>query len=55
MRAPWYLKVHPMGRVPAFEDGGQIIFESGAIVRMSKPDMAMVALCPKPLHPDLVY
>ena len=33
MRAPEYLKVHPMGRVPALEDGEQTIFESGAIVQ----------------------
>ena len=32
MRSPDYLKVHPMGRVPALEDGDVIIFESGAIV-----------------------
>ena len=32
MRAPSYLKVHPMGRVPALEDGDIKIFESGAIV-----------------------
>lgn len=32
MRAPDYLKIHPMGRVPALEDGEVTIFESGAIV-----------------------
>lgn len=32
MRAPEYLKVHPMGRVPTLEDGEVRIFESGAIV-----------------------
>ena len=32
MRSPEYLKVHPMGRVPALEDGEVKIFESGAIV-----------------------
>jgi glutathione S-transferase len=32
MRAPAYLAVHPMGRVPALEDGEVTIFESGAIV-----------------------
>jgi len=31
MREPDYLKVHPMGRVPALEDGAVTIFESGAI------------------------
>jgi glutathione S-transferase len=32
MRAPEYLQKHPMGRVPAVEDGDVTIFESGAIV-----------------------
>jgi glutathione S-transferase len=32
MRSPEYRKVHPMGRVPALEDGDVTIFESGAIV-----------------------
>lgn len=33
MREPDYLKVHPMGRVPALENKGVTIFESGAIVQ----------------------
>lgn len=33
MRAPDYRRVHPMGRVPALEDGDTVIFESGAIVQ----------------------
>lgn len=33
MRAPEYLSVHPMGRVPALEDGDTILFESGAIIQ----------------------
>ncbi len=33
MRAPEYLGVHPMGRVPALEDRGITLFESGAIVQ----------------------
>lgn len=33
MRTDALLKVHPMGRVPALEDGGTVIFESGAIVQ----------------------
>jgi len=32
MRSPEYLKIHPAGRVPALEDGGVTLFESGAIV-----------------------
>ena len=33
MREPGYLAVHPMGRVPALEDGEVTLFESGAIVQ----------------------
>lgn len=33
MRDPSYLSVHPAGRVPALEDNGTTIFESGAIIQ----------------------
>lgn len=33
MRTPEYLTKHPMGRVPALEDGAVLMFESGAIVQ----------------------
>lgn len=33
MRAPEYLAVHPLGRVPTLQDGDVRIFESGAIVQ----------------------
>lgn len=33
MRAPDYLAVHPMGRVPALRDGDATLYESGAIVQ----------------------
>jgi len=33
MREPDYLSVHPMGRVPALEDRGVTLFESGAIIQ----------------------
>ncbi len=33
MRAPDYLKIHPMGRVPVLEDGDVRMFESGAILQ----------------------
>ena len=33
MRTPEYLNIHPVGRVPALEDNGLTIFESGAITQ----------------------
>lgn len=33
MRSAEYQRVHPLGRVPALEDGGKTMFESGAIVQ----------------------
>ena len=33
MRTPDYRSVHPMGRVPALQDGDTTLFESGAIVQ----------------------
>jgi glutathione S-transferase len=33
MRTPEYRAVHPMGRVPALEDGGTHLMESGAIIQ----------------------
>ena len=32
MRSPEYRRIHPMGRVPALQDGDVTIYESGAIV-----------------------
>jgi glutathione S-transferase len=32
MRSPKYLKIHPMGRVPALEDGDVTLYGSGTIV-----------------------
>ncbi|HWS74756.1 MAG TPA: glutathione S-transferase, partial [Quisquiliibacterium sp.] len=32
MRSPEYRRVHPMGRVPALQDGDVTLLESGAIV-----------------------
>ena len=31
-KSPGYRKVHPLGRVPALDDGGVIVWESGAIL-----------------------
>lgn len=33
MRGPDYLRIHPAGRVPALEEDGTVIHESGAIVQ----------------------
>lgn len=33
LRSPDYLKIHPLGRVPALVDGEQTLFESGAIAQ----------------------
>jgi glutathione S-transferase len=54
MRTPEYLKVHPLGRVPAVEDGDLTIFESGAIVQyvLNKyGDGAMVPISSSPDYP----
>lgn len=31
-KADWFMKVNPFGKVPALEDGGLIMFESGAML-----------------------
>lgn len=46
MRTPEYRKVHPMGRVPALEDGDVTIFESGAIVQYVLARHGDGRLCP---------
>lgn len=33
LRAPDYLKIHPLGRVPAIREGDLTLFESGAILQ----------------------
>jgi glutathione S-transferase len=52
MRSPKYLKVHPMGRVPALEDGNQTIFESGAIVQYVLAKYGDGALVPDVASPE---
>jgi glutathione S-transferase len=52
MRSPDYLKVHPMGRVPVLEDGGQIIFESGAIIQYVVAKYGDGALVPDIASPE---
>ena len=31
LKTEWYLKIHPAGKIPAMDDDGFILFESGAI------------------------
>ena len=52
MRAPDYLKVHPMGRVPVLEDGEVTIFESGAILQYVLAKYGTGRLVPEIQSPD---
>jgi len=52
MRTPEYLKVHPLGRVPALEDGDVTIFESGAIVQYALEKYGNGIMVPKAGSPD---
>ncbi len=53
MRAPEYLAVHPLGRVPALEDDdGTCLFESGAIVQYVLSKYADGRLQPAPSSAD---
>ncbi|MGI9413434.1 MAG: glutathione S-transferase family protein [Hyphomicrobiales bacterium] len=52
MRAPDYRKIHPMGRVPALEDDGVTIFESGAIVQYVLAKYGGGRLVPEVSSPD---
>ena len=52
MRSAEYRKVHPMGRVPALQDGDVTIFESGAIVEYMLAKYGNGRLRPKPSSPD---
>lgn len=52
MRSPEYLKVHPMGRVPALEDDGQVIFESGAITQYVLAKYGNGQLAPDTASPE---
>ena len=55
MRSPDYLKVHPMGRVPALEDGDVTIFESGAIVEYVLSRHGGGRMRPSPKSADYPY
>jgi glutathione S-transferase len=52
MRSPDYAKVHPMGRVPALQDGETTIFESGAIVQYVLARHGHGRLAPDPAAPE---
>ena len=52
MCAPEYLKVHPMGRVPALQDGDVTLFESGAIVQYVLAKYGNGRLVPDVSSPD---
>ncbi len=52
MRSAGYRKVHPMGRVPALQDGDVTIFESGAIVEYVLARYGNGRLMPKVSSPD---
>ena len=52
MRTPEYLKVHPLGRVPALEDGDLTIFESGAIVQYVLARYGNGTMVPNSASPD---
>jgi len=52
MRTPEYLKVHPLGRVPALEDGDLTIFESGAIVQYVLDKYGDGTMVPAASSPD---
>ena len=52
MRAPEYLQIHPMGRVPVLEDGGVRMFESGAIVQYVLAKYGEGRLTPEVASPE---
>ena len=52
MRSAEYRKVHPMGRVPALQDGDVTIFESGAIVEYVLAKYGQGRMMPKQSSPD---
>lgn len=47
-RKPEFLKINPVGKVPAIDDGGFLLFESGAIIKYLA-DKANSSLYPKGL------
>lgn len=52
LRAPEYLAIHPLGRVPCLVDDGQTIFESGAIAQYLCEKYDDGRLGRSPSHPE---
>jgi len=55
MRSAEYRKVHPMGRVPALQDGDVTMFESGAILQYVLAKYGNGRLMPQPSSPDFPH
>ena len=52
LRAPDYLAIHPLGRVPCLADGERVIFESGAICQYLCEEYDDGTLGRGPGHPE---
>lgn len=48
LKSPSYLKVHPLGKVPSFQDGDLTMFESGAILEYILEKYGKGRLAPAP-------
>jgi glutathione S-transferase len=51
LKAPAYLNVHPLGKLPAIQDGDLILFESGAILEYILEKYGNGRLAPAPGDP----
>ena len=51
-RSPAHLRAHPLGKVPAIEDGDVVMFESGAIVEYLVERYGAGRLAPPPGTPE---
>ena len=52
LQSPEHLRVHPLGKVPAIEDGDVVMFESGAIVEFLLERYGAGRLAPAPGTPE---
>jgi glutathione S-transferase len=48
-KTPEYRRVHPLGRIPALDDGGVVVWESGAILLYLADRFPEAGLMPRPL------